>query len=148
MSCSYLFFPIQTISYITPQEMSDLWQYVPISSKYDGIEIAPLVNRDDEPLPLWVPDVQFQDLIEENEVAVLLKLRPNGQFFYSRHLKVTIMQPTLDLTQYPKDEQSAKLRYESYGLTGGVMNLVFADNPVLYVSDEDGNINFEQNPVW
>ena len=125
-----------------------MWQYLPISSQYDGIEIAPLVNRGDEPLPVWVPDIQFQDLIEENLVAVLFKLRPNGQFFYSRHLRVTIMQPTLDLSEYPKDKQHCMLRYESYGLTGGVMGLIFGDSPVHYVHNDAGEMNFEQNPVW
>lgn len=128
--------------------MPELWQYLPISSRYDGIEIAPLVNRGDEPLPVWVPDIQFQDLIESSEVAVLLKIRPNGQFFYSRHLKVTIMQPKLDLSQYPKDKQDVLLRFESYGLTGGVVDLEFKDPPVQYVTDDQGQVNFGQNPVW
>jgi hypothetical protein len=130
------------------QEIPEMWKYLPISSQYDGIEIAPLVRRGDEPLPIWVPDIQFQDLIQTDEVAVLFKLRPNGQFFYSRHLKIVVMQSKLDLSQYPKDKQHVLLRYESYGLTGGVMDLKFSDPPVHYVYDDRGEINFEHNPVW
>jgi hypothetical protein len=97
---------------------------------------------------MWVPDVQFQDLIDVSEVAVLFKLRPNGEMFYSRHLKVTVMQPILDLSKYPGDVQHVMMRYESDGLTGGVMDLQFSDPPVHYVQNDDGHINFEMNPVW
>jgi hypothetical protein len=51
----------------------------------------------------------------------------------------TILQPDLDLTEYPNDEQNIVIAFESYGLTKGVMSLQFAENPIGYITDADGN---------
>lgn len=39
------------------------------------------------------------------------------------------------------------LTFESYGLTQGVMGLVFTDPPVGYVIDINKDIVFSKNPV-
>ena len=59
----------------------------------------------------------------------------------------TIIQPDLDLTEYPKDSQNIVIAFESYGLTQGVMGLRFAENPVGYITDKSSEIVFTKNPV-
>lgn len=49
-----------------------------------------------------------------------------------------MLQPDLDLTEYPKDEQWVVITFESYGLTEGVMHLEFDENPVGYITDAAG----------
>lgn len=62
----------------------------------------------------------------------------DGQFYWSRHMVATVLQPDLDLTEYPKDEQWVVITFESYGLTEGVMHLEFDENPVGYITDAAG----------
>ena len=71
----------------------------------------------------------------------------DGQFYWSRHMVATILQPDLDLKEYPKDSQDIVITFESYGLTQGVMGMSFAENPIGYITDIAGNIVFSKNPV-
>lgn len=50
----------------------------------------------------------------------------------------TVLQPDLDLTEYPNDSQDIIIAFESYGLTEGVMALEFLDDPVGYITDAEG----------
>jgi hypothetical protein len=59
----------------------------------------------------------------------------------------TIIQPDLDLTEYPKDSQHIVIAFESFGLTQGVMGLHFEENPVGYITDKSNSIVFAKNPV-
>jgi hypothetical protein len=70
-----------------------------------------------------------------------------GQFYWSRHVVATILQPDFDLTEYPHDYQEIAIVFESYGLTQGVMGLTFKDPPLGYVTDKEGDLVFAKNPV-
>jgi hypothetical protein len=62
-------------------------------------------------------------------------------------MTATILQPDLDLKEYPNDKQNIVIAFESYGLTEGVMGLSFAENPISYITDKSDNIVFSKNPV-
>lgn len=126
----------------------EFWSHVPISVYYDGIELYSYIFDADSPLPLWKPDLHFVDAKEVDEFAALLKLRPGGQFYWSRHLTVTIMQADFYLKDYPSDSQNIKIVFESYGFTQGVMGLTFQDPPVGYITDKDSVTVFSKNPIW
>jgi len=59
----------------------------------DGAEISGYVRNENNALELWLPDIHFVDGKEEAVLEETLKIRPNGIFFWSRHMVVTIQQP-------------------------------------------------------
>ena len=72
----------------------------------------------------------------------------DGNFYWSRHIVATILQPDYDLKEYPNDDQNIVISFESYGLTQGVMGLFFYEDPVGYITDSKGRIVFTKNPVF
>eukprot|EP00603_Paraphysomonas_imperforata_P003530 CAMPEP_0114413612 /NCGR_PEP_ID=MMETSP0103-20121206/948_1 /TAXON_ID=37642 ORGANISM="Paraphysomonas imperforata, Strain PA2" /NCGR_SAMPLE_ID=MMETSP0103 /ASSEMBLY_ACC=CAM_ASM_000201 /LENGTH=460 /DNA_ID=CAMNT_0001581699 /DNA_START=129 /DNA_END=1511 /DNA_ORIENTATION=+ len=125
----------------------EFWNEVPLSVYYD-IEMYSYLFESENALPMWRPDLHFIDIFDINEEAGLFKLRPEGQIYWSRHIIATILQPDFDLSHYPNDNQDIVLTFESYGLTQGVMGLVFTDPPVGYVIDINKDIVFSKNPIW
>jgi hypothetical protein len=54
----------------------EFWDLAPISTYYDGVELAPLTFEAENPLPYWRPDLHFIDVLEVETFAELVKLRP------------------------------------------------------------------------
>ena len=101
------------------------------------------------PLPVWYPDVEFRDAYLQRRLASVFRLRPHGEMYTASHLLLTLGQPNLDFTYYPLDKQNIELVLKSYAYNSHQLKLEFVDPAVVYVSNfESDDIAFEKNVIW
>jgi len=58
------------------------------------------------------------------------------------------MQPTLEFSQYPNDEQTIHLRFGSYAYSQTYLKLSFFEPAVTFNQNYDGSETFTENPLW
>lgn len=125
----------------------ELWDAMDSGTTKEGFEIFYLTQLI-PPLRVWLPDVEFQDVVDYTIVAQTIKLHPGGHLYWSRHFKVKLMQPNFDYSKYPIDSQDIVIRITSYGMSNNFCTLGFKQPVVNYINDADDKVSFKQNPVW
>jgi hypothetical protein len=58
------------------------------------------------------------------------------------------MQPTLEFSKYPDDEQTIHLRYGSYAYNQNYLKMVFLQPALSFNQNYDGSFTFMENPLW
>ena len=97
---------------------------------------------------VWTPDGWFQEQMGWEEHAKSMKLFPDGSIFFSRHVKVDLKQPQLDLSAYPLDIQYIDFKHMSYSYTADEVKMQWDDPPITYLQDENGDTVFTKHPIW
>ena len=128
--------------------LTDLWDQMNPNTYYDGIDIFPLLQEEDG-LKIWTPNMYFSDGLSTEVLTTTLKLRPEGALYRSQHMKISLAQPTFNLTRYPIDSQTVYIKYGIYGLTKSIMALAVKNPPIKYTKSSDTVMPaFASNPVW
>ena len=107
----------------------------------------------------WLPDTLFPEMTESSVSNYYIKVYPNGEFRWMRHLSITTIQSTFEYQHYPKDKQTIALSMFSFTLSTSQMQLVGFENvpfgkytsqPTLIFSNNpaNGDIEFNLNPCW
>lgn len=141
--------------------IANLWENVKVPMIQQGIDFRNFFVNPQSELPLWTPDLMFQDAIDFQVIAETIKLQRNETFYWSRHCVLTIAQPGWRFDNYPMDRLSILVRFYSYAFPDDFLRIVLNKRPVLYVYEsstifsesqktiEGGPlVNFESNPVW
>jgi hypothetical protein len=141
--------------------IANLWENVKLSMFQQGIEFRNFFINPQSELPLWTPDIMFQDSIDFQVISETIKFQRNETFYWSRHCVLTIAQPGWRFDNYPMDRQSIVVRFYSYAFPQDFLRIVLNKTPVLYVYESstissesqktvNGGplVNFESNPVW
>jgi hypothetical protein len=58
------------------------------------------------------------------------------------------MQPTLEFTDYPTDEQTMHIRYGSYAYNQNFMKVIYLQPSLTFNQNYDGKETFSSNPLW
>ena len=115
----------------------------------EGLDITGYVRNEGNPLNIWIPDVVFLEIVEQDVIAEFLKLYPNGTIFWSRHIAGTFEEPTMDFKKFPNDEQKFTLVLQSYAFDTQFVILDYQSPPVtLNYDDERGRPYVAENPLW
>lgn len=129
--------------------MPNLFRQANPQLRITGVEIKDLIAFEDDPLKVWTPnDFTFTNLVSLSQNAETLKLAPGGFFFWSRHLLLELSQSSFDYHDYPMDKQQIVISFESYGLPANYLSLKLGTPPITYIKNGNGDINFQQNPIW
>lgn len=75
-------------------------------------------------------------------------MNASNSIFWSRHVYLTIKQPTLNFKEYPNDEQTIHLRYGSYAFNQTYLQLLLLAKAVTFNQNYDGSDTFKENPLW
>eukprot|EP01031_Cornospumella_fuschlensis_P029901 gene29901-36106_t len=120
------------ILWVDPRYNIDVWDEINPSLSTEGIELTPLVRNEGNPLNVWLPDVFFFETMELETVDELIKLLPNGSFFWSRHIIAQLSQTNMQFQKYPIDIQNFSLTMQSFSYDTSVIRLAFSNgSPVL-----------------
>lgn len=76
--------------------LGNMWEYLNPQCTTDGIDISGWINNAGLPLNFWMPDVTFYQSVDLNFIDEVVKLFPNGTFYWSRHLVGTFPQPQMN----------------------------------------------------
>ena len=140
--------------------IQDLWDNVKEPMRDQGIEISPFWKNTENSLPLWTPDIMFQDAIEFKVISETLKFQQNETFYWSRHCVMSVVQSEWKFHEYPMDSQSILLRFYSFAFSDDFLSIELKKPPLLYmygsniISDESQKskpgtlVNFEEHQVW
>ena len=93
-------------------------------------------------------DIEFTDVVDKYVPAQSFKLYPDGRLYWSRHVVLKVLQPNLDLHDYPLDSHDIILKFGSYSHSVSVLTIAFKAPAVNYVVDTDDDLIFEKNPIW
>ncbi|RYY88784.1 hypothetical protein EON63_01785 [archaeon] len=120
------------ILWVDPRYTIDVWDEINPSLSIEGIELTPLVRNEGDPLNVWLPDVFFFETMQLEPVDELIKLLPNGSFFWSRHIIAKLSQTNMQFQSYPIDIQNFSLTMQSFSYDTSVIRLAYSSNiPVV-----------------
>jgi hypothetical protein len=61
---------------------------------------------------------------------------------------MTIMQPSLEFSNFPQDIQTIHLRYGSYAYSQSFMRIIFLEPGLSFTENFDESYSFLSNPLW
>lgn len=127
---------------------SKFWSSMNPAVYRQGIEISPYI-RNDDPLNFWLPDTYIIEVVEMNAVSELIHLFPNRSLFWSRHLLVTLIQPSMDLHSYPDDTQQFSMSFQSFAYSTDFVVLSFIQpvGAVALTKDSTGEYYVSLNQI-
>ena len=132
--------------------LNDLFEGQKAALSYQGLAVDQLVFATDETrLRIWLPDITFTDEIGQVMVAQTLKLRPNGFFLWTRHLRLDIVQPHFTYEDFPLDIQQLNIRFMSNSYSIDFLRLQYSEQAVSFVKAAYPNLddlNWELNNQW
>jgi hypothetical protein len=141
------------LSWVDPRwSIPDMWTDQKTSLAYQGLAIDQLVFSTDElRLRVWLPDITFTDEIAQVMVSQTLKIRPGGQFLWTRHLRLDIVQPHFTYEDFPMDIQKLNIRFMSNAYSTDFLRLKYSEKAIHFVNSAYPNqddANWELNNQW
>eukprot|EP01036_Dinobryon_divergens_P032300 gene32300-41860_t len=130
--------------------LGNIWEYLNPQCTTDGVDISGWIRNPGLPLNFWLPDVTFYQSVDHNFIDEVIKLFPNGTFYWSRHLVGTFPQPQMNYQRYPLDEQNFTFSLQSFADDGNILQLKFLRNvPVVLLRQPQGNeVSVTLNQLW
>lgn len=127
-----------------------LWGNVNPELLSQGLDITPLVTNENNPLSVWLPDIAFFKSLDVEQVVQTIVLYEGGNFFWSRHVKVTYAQPQMYFAKYPLDVQNFSFVVQSYAFDATLLQLALYDDAVLFQADgqQHGELYINENQLW
>eukprot|EP01038_Epipyxis_sp_PR26KG_P010978 gene10978-14746_t len=131
-------------------DMPLFWKKTTSTISKNGLELTYLINRNDVPLPVWMPDIRFHDAASLEFLSQTFRITKNYNLFWSRHILITLKQPKLFFANYPLDAQTIYIRFGSYAYNNKVFRMGFTNISVALTMNDnyDGSKQFKQNPEW
>eukprot|EP01035_Chromulina_nebulosa_P020776 gene20776-26936_t len=137
--------------------MSALWQVMPKQAAVAGVDVSqilgiPNVNGGDQP-GIWLPDIYFPDAVDQEVTNYLLRLHPGGYMEWSRHFTITLLENSFTYQDYPNDEQTIVIRYNSYGLNSSYLVINFepvnkVPTAIVLQKNYNNQAAFTLNQIW
>mmetsp|Transcript_24513 Transcript_24513/g.22271 ORF Transcript_24513/g.22271 Transcript_24513/m.22271 type:complete len:546 (+) Transcript_24513:42-1679(+) len=137
--------------------MSALWNVMPNQAAVAGVDVSqilgiPNVNGGDQP-GIWLPDIFFPDAVDQQVTNYLLRLHPNGYMEWSRHFTITLLENSFTYQDYPNDEQTIVIRYNSYGLNSSYLVIQFqpvkkVPTGIVLQKNYNNQEAFTLNQIW
>jgi hypothetical protein len=130
--------------WVMPQEFWD-----GINPQPDGLNIYDYVHNSNE-LDMWLPnDVIIRETISSNIIAETLFIFPDGNFLWSRNLRIELAESGMTYVNYPKDSQSFQISIAPYSATSNLITLHLLDPAISYVRNPvDGSANVYVSQLW
>eukprot|EP01038_Epipyxis_sp_PR26KG_P013293 gene13293-17810_t len=119
----------------------------------NGIEISQYFYDQNVPLNIWRPDIHFIDEADMFLIQESLRLKDKGVIYWSRHIRLTLIQAGFEYSKYPLDTQKVQIRFESYSLEHNLLMINFVDPPIDlyrigYNVNDTGLANIMKNKGW
>ncbi len=128
-----------------PEEM---WNSLNPAVYREGIEISPYIRNSNE-LNIWLPDTYIIESVDTQTVSELIHLFPNSYLFWSRHFLLTLTEPTMDLHNYPNDQQDFTITFQSFAYSTDYVNLTFIEpsGGVVFTTESNGDYYVSLNQI-
>jgi hypothetical protein len=115
----------------------------------EGLNIDAYVRDGGNPLKLWLSDNVFPDTATSEILSEVIRLKPGGIIYWSRHIKATLAQPFFDYTKYPTDKQTIVMRVQSHGFSAAFVRQKWANPAMIYYQMKPTDTpNFLMNQLW
>eukprot|EP01035_Chromulina_nebulosa_P030117 gene30117-39990_t len=120
--------------------LPDLFKYTNPECTTEGIDITSYIRNPVTPLNFWLPDVFFYVISEYSVVAE----------FWSRHLTLTIPQPTMSYLDYPLDTQNFSFVLQSFAYDYKFVSLSFVGGTAvkLLTNPQFSSPMITMNQLW
>lgn len=130
-------------------DIPDLWPNLHDLLSIEGLNIDTYVRDSSNPLKLWLSDNVLPDTASSEILSEVIRLKPGGIIYWSRHIKATLAQPFFDYTKYPTDKQSIVIRVQSYGFSAAFVRQQWANPAMIYYQMKPTDTpNFMMNQLW
>jgi hypothetical protein len=127
--------------------MPIFWNQTSPQVQKDGIDITSMLDSNPG-INIWKPDVRFHDASEVEYIVQTIRINASNVLFWSRHTKITLIQPKLDFSAFPGDSQSIDIRFGSYAFNQKYLKMNYYGNELSMNTNYDGTYTFLSNPVW
>ena len=125
------------------------WNKMSKSVQANGIELTALVaDPEDTGVDIWKPDVRFHDASAVDYIVETIRINASNVVFWSRHTKITLIQPKQDFRLFPEDTQSVDIRFGSYAYSNAYFKMNYYGNELSFNTNYDGSYTFLSNPTW
>eukprot|EP00597_Dinobryon_sp_UTEXLB2267_P002650 CAMPEP_0170068238 /NCGR_PEP_ID=MMETSP0019_2-20121128/7280_1 /TAXON_ID=98059 /ORGANISM="Dinobryon sp., Strain UTEXLB2267" /LENGTH=418 /DNA_ID=CAMNT_0010275817 /DNA_START=434 /DNA_END=1690 /DNA_ORIENTATION=- len=114
----------------------------------DGIELTSILDSRDSGVEIWRPDVRFHDASEVEYIVETIRINSSNVVFWSRHTRISLIQPKLDFRRFPGDSQSIDIRYGSYAYNQNYIKMNYNGNELSMNTNYDASLTFLSNPTW
>lgn len=128
--------------------MPGLFRHLNPECALDGVDVTQFVRNANNALNVWLPDVVFTDDTNDVLISELIKIKPKGVFYWSRHRASTFAESQMSFAAFPLDHQNFSLRMQSFTYDSKFVNLTFANPPVTFNNNKQNTANVKMNALW
>jgi hypothetical protein len=151
MSCFFRLY-WQDVRLTMPALWDQIYSYTGSNAlAMNGIEIVQLQGVKNQAYSIWLPDIAFPDITSNSISSQLLRIYPNGQIYWSRHMTFTLALSTLSYKDFPFDTQTIQIMMYPFSYTSVdpcQVFLNFKGNAPIVLNGDASISTFTENPNW